>query len=102
MSEASGELVVHYGSLEETAKDIKNAAGVVRREIDAMRKAVSDVAHGWEGEAHQAMLQADAMFRARSEHIQKTLDQVSKLVLEGSEHYYATDRKASKLFDISY
>ncbi|MBB5116625.1 WXG100 family type VII secretion target [Streptomyces sp. HU2014] len=98
----NGELVVHYGSLSETAKDIRAAAGVIRQELDAMQKAVSDVAHGWEGQAHQMMMSANAMFRQRSEHIQTTLDEIAKLVMTGSEHYYATDKKASTLFDISY
>ncbi|GAA0481085.1 WXG100 family type VII secretion target [Streptomyces stramineus] len=102
MADQGGELVVHYGSLQDTARDIKKAAGVIERELEAMRSAVSNVAAGWEGEAHTMMLQVDAEFRRRSAHIQATLKQVADLVLTGSENYYATDRKASQLFDISY
>ncbi|GGX80088.1 WXG100 family type VII secretion target [Streptomyces hiroshimensis] len=102
MSDQGGELVVNYSSLQTTASDIKKAAGVIERELESMRNAVNKVAAGWEGEAHQMMLQVDAEFRRRSAHIQQTLKQVADLVQQGGEHFHATDKKASQLFDISY
>ncbi|WP_179082904.1 WXG100 family type VII secretion target [Streptomyces rectiverticillatus] len=102
MADHGGELVVNYSSLQTTAADIKKAAGVIERELEVMRSAVNKVAAGWEGEAHQMMLQVDAEFRRRSAHIQETLKQVADLVMKGGEHFHATDKKASQLFDISY
>ncbi|MCF3106625.1 WXG100 family type VII secretion target [Streptomyces roseoverticillatus] len=102
MADQGGELVVRYSSLQTAHDDIKKAAGVIERELEAMRAAVNQVAAGWHGEAHQMMLQVDAEFRKRSAHIQTTLKQVADLVLKGGEHFHATDKKASQLFDISY
>ncbi|CAM5383250.1 WXG100 family type VII secretion target [Streptomyces abikoensis] len=102
MADQGGELVVNYSSLQTASEDIKKAAGVIERELESMRAAVNKVAAGWEGEAHQAMLHVDAEFRRRSAHIQATLKHVADLVLKGGEHFHATDKKASQLFDISY
>ncbi len=99
---SDGELAVHYGSVEQTASDIERVAARLQEEIEKMRSAVSNVAEGWEGEAHNMMQQADAIFHARSVHIQQTLKDVANRVRTGSAQYHATDKKASQLFDISY
>ncbi|MEV4927683.1 WXG100 family type VII secretion target [Streptomyces roseoverticillatus] len=102
MADQGGELVVNYSSLNTAHDDIMKAAGVIERELETMRAEVERVATGWHGEAHQMMLQVDAEFRTRSAHIHETLQQVADLVLKGGEHFHATDKKASQLFDISY
>ncbi|MEU5430112.1 WXG100 family type VII secretion target [Streptomyces olivoreticuli] len=102
MSGANDDLKVHYSSVEKTADDISKAAGVVDQQLKDIWAAVNDVTHGWEGEAHQMMLQAKAQFDARGTHIHGILTEISAKIKQGSMDYRHTDRKASQLFDISY
>ncbi|MFI9240875.1 WXG100 family type VII secretion target [Streptomyces sp. NPDC053079] len=92
------ELVVHYSSLQATASDIKGAAAVIQREIEAMKSAVGKVAEGWQGEAHTAMKQAQDQLQKRADHIKQILEKVSQDILTGGDHYQATDRKSAGLF----
>ncbi|MFF4410441.1 WXG100 family type VII secretion target [Streptomyces sp. NPDC001262] len=98
MSENFGDLVVTYGSLQDTARDIKSAGAVIKRELEAMSKAVKDVSHGWEGESFAAMTDAQNQLANRAARIQEVLDRVSTLILTGSDDYQQTDRKSAGLF----
>lgn len=102
MSEADADIKVHYGSVERTADDIEKASLVVQKQLDEIWAAVKLVTDGWDGEAHGMMLAAKAHFDARGDHIQKTLKQIADTIRQGSMDYQHTDRKASRLFDISY
>lgn len=93
-----GELVVHYSSLQATASDIKGAAAVIQREIEAMKSAVGKVAEGWQGEANTAMVQAQNQLQQRADHIKQILEDVSRRIVTGGDHYQATDRKSAGLF----
>ncbi|MFF4157161.1 WXG100 family type VII secretion target [Streptomyces sp. NPDC001678] len=102
MAGNGGELVVTYGSLQETAGQIKGAAAVLSSELEAMRSAVANVSAGWEGEAKAAMDNAQNQLQNRAREIEEILKKVSERILMGSDHYYATDRKASQLFSEGY
>ncbi len=102
MTANGGELLVTYASLQETANQIGSAAGVVQREIDAMKSAVANVSAGWEGEAKQAMDEAQRRLQDRANAIGEILKQVSSKIREGADHYHVTDMKASRLFTEGY
>ncbi|KUJ64123.1 hypothetical protein ACZ90_61805 [Streptomyces albus subsp. albus] len=102
MSGQNDDLKVTYSTVEQTAGDIKVAAGVVQKQLDDIWAAVKKVTDGWEGEAHQMMLAAKAQFDARGTHIHKILLEIAQKIETGSADYKHTDKKASQLFDIAY
>ncbi|MFC0598615.1 WXG100 family type VII secretion target [Streptomyces palmae] len=102
MSGNGDDIKVTYSSLEQTAGDIRGAAGVVQKQLDDIWAAVKKVTDGWDGEAHQMMLSAKAQFDARGTHIHKILLEIAQKIETGSADYKHTDQKASRLFDIAY
>ncbi|KAK1182533.1 MULTISPECIES: WXG100 family type VII secretion target [Streptomyces] len=95
-------ILVDYESVESLAADLRLAAKNVKKEMDDIQAAVKRVTGGWEGEAHQAMLAAEAQFKARADHIQALITQVAGLVASGKDQYRATDVKASRLFSLDF
>lgn len=98
MSGNSGDLIVTYASLDETAKDIKAAGGVIERELQAMSDAVKKVSEGWAGESFTAMTHAQDQLAKKAKDIQDVLNRVSELIVSGSSDYQHTDRKSAGLF----
>ncbi|GHF55126.1 WXG100 family type VII secretion target [Streptomyces morookaense] len=92
------DIKVVYGGMEHTVGGVSAAANVVQQQLDTLWKAVSDVTHGWQGEAADMMQAAKSQWDARAQHIQQVLEDVAKRVDHGSTSYRETDRKAAGLF----
>ncbi|WP_269859467.1 WXG100 family type VII secretion target [Streptomyces sp. RPT161] len=92
------DLKVHYSSLQEAAQTLRNAAKVLAGELDGLRAEVESVSQTWDGEARQAFVQADTVWRQRTEHIKNVLNDVASRVEKAHASYHATDKKASGYF----
>ncbi|MFI9205864.1 WXG100 family type VII secretion target [Streptomyces sp. NPDC053048] len=102
MSGNDVDLKVSYAHVSELAAAIDQAAGVVQKNLDDIWAAVRTISGSWTGEAREMFNAADTQFHARGNHIHATLTKVAETIRTGSSHYAETDRKASRLFDISY
>ncbi|MEC4019174.1 WXG100 family type VII secretion target [Streptomyces sp. H27-D2] len=101
MSDDSG-LGVHYESLDNAARAIKEAANALDRDLDNLMAKISQVAATWEGEAQHAFLDTHKVWKAKTDHMQHVLSKVAESVSNANGSYRASDVKASKGFTAGY
>ncbi|GAA1929720.1 WXG100 family type VII secretion target [Streptantibioticus ferralitis] len=92
------DLKVHYSSLQEASATLRNAAKDLADQLDNLRHRVEAVSQTWDGEAQQAFVQADTVWRQRTQHIQTVLGDVADRLDRAHASYHATDKKASSYF----
>ncbi|MFC7305153.1 WXG100 family type VII secretion target [Streptomyces monticola] len=91
MSDA--DLRVRYENVQTIADSIRRISREIMQNMDRMDDAVRVVAATWDGEAHGMYQDVQRAYKGRADHMQKTLEQVARLIEQGKESYGTVDRK---------
>ncbi|GAA2654357.1 MULTISPECIES: WXG100 family type VII secretion target [Streptomyces] len=97
-----GHTKVRYESVQQMADRIRVVSGNIIQDLKEMETALKVVTDTWDGDAHQEYVTLQGKYRAKADHMQKTLEQVARLIEQGKGDYRATDVKASRLFTEAY
>lgn len=92
------DLHVHYASLEQAATQLGKNAQNLEQSIADLKRAVLNVAQGWDGEAYNAFQAKSQQWDKRATAIKEALDQIGREVCLASERYYHQDLKAVHYF----
>ncbi|MHB9858675.1 WXG100 family type VII secretion target [Streptomyces sp. YIM S03343] len=94
----SGELEVSYGSLDETATRLANEASQLEASLEAIKQKVNSVSGMWEGEAHSAYTQQQALWDREARGIHEALVAIGRVVHQAGGDYLGGDKKAASYY----
>ncbi|MDX3536655.1 WXG100 family type VII secretion target [Streptomyces sp. MB09-01] len=97
-----GHTKVRYETVQQMADRIRVVSGNIVTDLREMETALKVVTDTWDGDAHAAYVDLQTKYRNKADHMQKTLEQVARLIEQGKGDYRATDVKASRLFTEAY
>ncbi|MFD9372906.1 WXG100 family type VII secretion target [Streptomyces sp. NPDC060020] len=97
-----GHTKVKYATVQEMADRIRVVSGNIVQDLEKMKTALKVVTDTWDGDAHTEYVNLQTKYKGKADHMQKTLEQVARIIEQGKGDYRATDKKASQLFTEAY
>ncbi|WP_415951363.1 WXG100 family type VII secretion target [Streptomyces sp. KLOTTS4A1] len=92
------ELLVKYGTLDEMTTGVGGAAKQVEQSLQALQRAVKEVAAGWEGTAKDTFDGEMKRWDADAQAIHNALKELGGIIGRAGGDYMAGDKKAASYF----
>jgi early secretory antigenic target protein ESAT-6 len=93
-----GVLVVNFAALDQAGADIGSALGKLGADLDELKQIGDKLMATWDGQAQAAYLIQQTKWSDAAEHLSIILRDIQKALLESSQEYMSTEKKATSLF----
>ncbi|MCI0384855.1 WXG100 family type VII secretion target [Streptomyces sp. CNQ085] len=90
---------ITYGTVVSAAEDVRTAAKELTNQLNALEDKVMKVVNTWDGEAKQAFRAKHAGWSQDVSGLNATLNAIADNLVESTNGYQRTDRKAAQRFE---
>lgn len=91
-------ILVNFQTLHQASQDVQNSANKIEHMLSELKKEVTKISQGWQGQAQQGYNAQQAKWDGAAQNLKDTCAKISSSLESAAQSYNATEKKNAGLW----
>ncbi|MFD5466195.1 WXG100 family type VII secretion target [Kitasatospora sp. NPDC127059] len=92
-------ILVNFQTLHQASQDVQTSANKIEQMLSDLRKEVTKISHGWQGQAQQGYNAQQTKWDGAAQDLKDTCAKISSSLESAAQSYHATEKKNAGLWN---